>query len=147
MTGRYPRGTAYHEAGHAVVAWSLGLQVGSIRLSDDDASGCTEIDGADRLLLVDQISVLSAGYAAERVFNCLAHEQAGLQDRAKILQLITSSGKSEKEQGRALRDQGYERASAHLIKHEGNVIRLAHHLIEHGSVDASGFLHLMAAAA
>jgi ATP-dependent Zn protease len=40
---RYPRGTAYHEAGHAVVAWSLGLPIGAVSVSDDDASGGTQI--------------------------------------------------------------------------------------------------------
>jgi hypothetical protein len=28
------RGTAFHETGHAVVAWSLGLPVGGIRIHD-----------------------------------------------------------------------------------------------------------------
>ena len=30
MIEKYPRATSYHEAGHAGVAWSLGLQVGTI---------------------------------------------------------------------------------------------------------------------
>jgi hypothetical protein len=46
-----------------------------------------------------------------------------------------SSGKSEDEHGRAFLDEGYEYASPILIRRERK--RLAGHLIEHGSVDAS----------
>jgi len=41
---RYPRGAAFREACHAVVAWSLGLGARAVRISDDDAR-----DAADRL--------------------------------------------------------------------------------------------------
>lgn len=145
MTARYPRGTAYHEAGHAVVAWSLGLQVRGVRVSDEDASGGAEIGGADRLSLVDHISLCAAGYAAERVFDCRTHELAGFNDRLKIMELITRSGKSEEEYGPALRDEGYERARELLVRHERKVNQLAGQLVEHGYVDAADFLHMMAA--
>jgi hypothetical protein len=36
---QYPRGTAYHEAGHAIVAWSFDVEVGTIHVMADDASG------------------------------------------------------------------------------------------------------------
>jgi hypothetical protein len=42
---RYPRGTAYHEADHAVVAWSFGLHVGAISVVAEDACG----ESTDRL--------------------------------------------------------------------------------------------------
>ena len=35
----YPRGIAYHEAGHAVVGWSLNLQVRVSRVFYDDVKG------------------------------------------------------------------------------------------------------------
>ena len=35
----YPRGIAYHEAGHAVVGWALGLRVTVTRVFHDDAKG------------------------------------------------------------------------------------------------------------
>src|SRR2546423_174934 len=79
-TKKYPHATAFHEAGHAVVAWSLGLPVGVIRVSDDDASGGTEIGPADHLSLTEQIAVWSAGHAAERLFECPAHELADARD-------------------------------------------------------------------
>jgi Peptidase M50B-like len=66
---RYSRGTAYHEAGHAIVAWSFGLQVGTIHVQADDASGDALIGPTDHLTLVEQIAVCAAGYTAENVFD------------------------------------------------------------------------------
>ena len=42
-------GTAYYEAGRAIVAWSLGLEVQSIRIHADDAGGGAVIGSADHL--------------------------------------------------------------------------------------------------
>jgi ATP-dependent Zn protease len=66
---RYPRGTAYHEAGHAVVAWALSLPVGTIRVWEEDAGGGTEIGSASHLSLIEQIAIRAAGHAAEQVFG------------------------------------------------------------------------------
>jgi ATP-dependent Zn protease len=70
---RYQRGTAYHEAGHAVVAWSLGLEVGTISVLADDASGGVQIGSADHLNLVEEIAVCAAGYTAENTFDYHTH--------------------------------------------------------------------------
>jgi len=61
-TERYPRSTAYQEAGHAVVAFALGLPVGAISVRADDAGGTTEIEAADRLSLIDQIALVLGWY-------------------------------------------------------------------------------------
>jgi hypothetical protein len=66
---RYLCGTAYHKAGHAVVAWSFGLQVGTISVLADDASGGALIEPADHLDLTQQIAVCAADYTAENVFG------------------------------------------------------------------------------
>jgi hypothetical protein len=71
-----PRSTAYHEAGHAVVAFALGLLVGTIRVRADDAGGTTEIEPADHLTLIDQIALCHAGTAAEQLFDCRSHDWA-----------------------------------------------------------------------
>jgi hypothetical protein len=48
MTIEERRSTAIHEAGHVVVAWTLGLPVGSmaIGVDGDDTAGEAEIDAA-----------------------------------------------------------------------------------------------------
>jgi ATP-dependent Zn protease len=83
MTKQYPRGTAYHEAGHAIVVWSLGLPVGAVSVSDDDASGATQIGPADHLSLVEQMAVCSAGIAAVHLFELPIHELANIADYKK----------------------------------------------------------------
>jgi hypothetical protein len=138
----YPRGTAYHEAGHAVVAWSLGLSVGAVRVSDDDASGGAEIGPADHLLLIEQIAVRSAGIEAETAFKCPAHELAGACDRAKILKLLEANGISQ-ERGAEIRHEGHACARTHLEIHKSKVIKLAERLVQRGHVDATEFLCLM----
>lgn len=127
------------------MAWSLGLTVAAVRVSDDDASGSAEISSADHLSLTEQIAIRSAGEAAEDTFNCPAHELAAACDRHKILKLLQDNGISEEKQGPALRDKGYNFAKARLEIHKSRVIRLAERLVECGHVDAFEFLRLMAA--
>lgn len=141
---RYPRGTAYHEAGHAIVAWSLGLLVQAVRVSDDDASGGAEIGGADQLPLIEHIAVCSGGIAAEAVFGHLTHDLAFFDDHARICDLLEDAGISEEDgQGKARRDEGYDFARARLETHRNSVIRLADRLVERGHVDGPEFLRLV----
>ena len=92
MGEKYPRGTAYHEAGHAVVAWSLGLPVQAVHVSSGDASGGAEIGDADQLPLIEQIAICSAGITAEAVFEIPNHELAGFNDRVRIFHLLETQG-------------------------------------------------------
>jgi hypothetical protein len=141
---RYPRGAAFREACHAVVAWSLGLGVRAVRISDDDARDAAEIGCAD-LSLIEQIALCSAGIAAENAFECPADELAGTHDREKIYKLLKANEISEEDQCEALRVKGYNWARECLGAHMGEVIRLAERLAQRGRVDASEFLHLMRA--
>jgi hypothetical protein len=143
MTKQYPRGTAYHEAGHAIVVWSLGLPVGAVSVSDDDASGATQIGPADHLSLVEQMAVCSAGIAAVHLFELPIHEQANIGDYEKIMDLIKAHGISEVEEGPALRDEGRKLARVHLEKHRSKVVELAELLVEHGRIEAPEVLRLM----
>jgi len=103
---RYPRGAAFREACHAVVAWSLGLGARAVRISDDDARDAAEIGCAD-LSLIEQIALCSAGIAAENAFECPADELAGTHDREKIYKLLKANEISEEDQCEALRGKGY----------------------------------------
>jgi hypothetical protein len=123
---RYPRGTAYHEAGHAVVAWSLGLPVGAVSVSADDASGGTQISLSDHLALIEQIAVCSAGIAAAEVFgHPIPHELAGFRDNERIMNLIEMHSVSEEVQGPALREEGYNFARARLEAHRSKVVTVS----------------------
>ena len=39
MAKRFPAGTAYHEAGHAVVGYALGFRVRGIHINEHDEGG------------------------------------------------------------------------------------------------------------
>jgi hypothetical protein len=143
VTKQYPRGTAYHEAGHVVVAWSLRLPVGAVSVSDEDASGATQIGPADHLSLVEQIAVCSAGIAAVKIFGLPTHELADFGDHVKIMHLIEAHGISEEEEGPALRNEGYEFARVRLETHWNKVITLAEVLVEHGRIEPLEVLRLM----
>jgi ATP-dependent Zn protease len=144
---RYPRGTAYHEAGHAVVAWALGLEVAAIWVSDDDARGGTDPadpDQVERLSLVEQIAVRYGGIAAEEVFGQPIQEMSGSGDREQVMYLLRAYCISE-ENGDAggLRYQGFERARVLLEKHRTKVVAVAEHLVRHGRMEKDEFRRLL----
>jgi hypothetical protein len=74
----YRRGLAFHEAGHAVVAWYLGLQVGEIAIVDDpkDDSGTDIATEQEHLPEVDRLAVCLAGLEAESFFEAPTQEYA-----------------------------------------------------------------------
>jgi hypothetical protein len=84
-------GAAYHEAGHAVVFWVLGLPVAEIAIGigGDDAAGATKIDGSDEhLTTFDRVVINEAGLEAQEIFNAPTHEHAGLADYTKIIDIL-----------------------------------------------------------
>jgi len=70
------RGTAFHEAGNAVVARYFGLKVIELEIRED-GSGKTDTVGATAdLPLIDQIAILCAGEASRTIFKCRSHALA-----------------------------------------------------------------------
>lgn len=65
-----PTSTSIHEAGHAIVAMALGLQVGTVTIVPDEdnnraGSSCNEPGESP----VDEATVYYAGWEAERLFD------------------------------------------------------------------------------
>jgi hypothetical protein len=140
---RYPRGTAHHEAGHAVVAWSFGLKVETIGVLTDDASGSTRIALADHLGLVEQIAVCAAGFTAEKTFRHPTHRYAAVSDYNRIRKLLENHGISEGEEAAALRSKGIDCARDRLLANQAAVIRLAERLVQIGSIGEAEFRRLV----
>jgi hypothetical protein len=140
---RYPRGTAYHEAGHAVVAWSFGLHVGAISVVAEDARGEAQIGSAKHLSLVEQIALYSAGYVAENTFGHPAHRLAAASDHNRIRELLEANRVEEGPKTEALRSEAAGCARERLLAHKAKVIRLAERLVQDGCVDAAEFLRLI----
>jgi ATP-dependent Zn protease len=143
LINQYPRGTSYHEAGHAVVAWSLGLRVEAISVRSEDAGGGAEIGPADHLSLVEQIAVCCAGCATEEAFEYQAHELASFMDMDKIREILEGNGIPEGEEALSYRSKGYERARSLLEINRDKVIKSAERLVECGHIGADEFLRLM----
>jgi hypothetical protein len=139
----YLRGVAFHEAGHAVVAWSLKLRVLGLRVRGIGAGDSeTKTDPADRLPLTDQLALCLAGEKAGKLFECPLPPWTARSDREKVLTLLLGLSGHEDEKRRV---QGYARAHALLLEHQDRVVRLVTRLLEVHEVDAAEFLHLMRA--
>jgi len=143
----YLWGMAFHEAGHAVVAWSLNLRVESIYIREIGAGNSeTKTVPPDHLPLMDQLATLAAGLEAGQAFNCPLHEDAGDRDRLTAITLVL-----EHHEGLASDEiqshlaAGHARARELLSEHQERVIRLAEHLCDVRQVDAAEFLGLMSA--
>jgi ATP-dependent Zn protease len=143
----YLRGMAFHEAGHAVVAWSLNLRVESIYISEIDAgNSATKTDPPDHLPLMDQLATLAAGVEAEREFKSPLPEHAGDRDRLMAINLIRTHHKGlASDEIQSHLAAGHARARELLIEHREQVIRVAEHLRDVRQVQAAEFTRLMTA--
>jgi ATP-dependent Zn protease len=138
MTDDGLRGVAYHEAGHAVVALALGLQVARVEIFPEDHSGDTEIAGADDLPLVDQIAICVAGMNAGEMFHAPAsHEYANSGDHGKVIELLYDIAEAESD---VLRDKGHQRAWDLLGVHASSVEDIAAQLLAQRKIDLTGYV-------
>ncbi len=137
---KYPRGTASHEAGHAVVAWALSIRVVAIHVRADDHSGGTQMSSTEHLSRIEKIAVHYAGYVAERVFDAKTHEHGPFDDRLMILNLLAEVPDNKHT---AFKDAGYNLARTCIETHKNKVTNLAERLAERGHVDEAEFLNLM----
>ena len=80
--------TALHEAGHAVVAWSLGLPVGGIHLDLKSEGGHTDITQAAHLEPFEQIANWLAGYEAERAFKPPGRKAKAMIDCGEVSRIL-----------------------------------------------------------
>jgi hypothetical protein len=136
MTIEERRSTAIHEAGHVVVAWTLGLPVGSmaIGVDGDDTAGEAEIDAAALpLSMVDRIALCAAGLEAQRLFGCEAsHEHAGAGDAAKMIEILDDLPDEEAD---SIRFAGHDRAFQILDQQRSMIERLAEPLALNGRLE------------
>jgi ATP-dependent Zn protease len=143
----YLRAMAFHEAGHAVVAWSLNLRVESIYIREIGAgNSATKTDPPDHLPLMDQLATLFAGLEAERAFNCPLHEHAGDRDRLMATTLVREHHQclaSDEIQSHLA--AGHARARELLLEHRDRVIRIAERLLDVREIDDAEFLGLVSA--
>lgn len=127
---RDQRGAAFHEAGHVVVGWALGLTVGRVEIAvgGDDAKGAADIEDAAALSLLDQLAICAGGLAAQEAFDAPTHEGAGWGDYGKMVELMADD--LEEEDQLKMMHQGHARASGLISLHRSKVEQVAMALIE-----------------
>jgi len=84
-------GAAVHEAGHAIVAWTLGLQVPQLGIGED-GKGASCIEYSAHLPILDQIAIAAAGLEASELLRAPTWELAGISDDAKNDELLDDYG-------------------------------------------------------
>jgi hypothetical protein len=137
------RGTAIHEAGHAVVMWALGLTVSTIEIGidADETKGRADLLTSDEHLpLIDRVAICYAGIEAQYVFDCPPHELAGMLDHAKVAELLEDISEPRAKQ---IREAGFDRARALVLMHKANLLRVAERLVENGKVTTDEFATLV----
>jgi hypothetical protein len=111
--GRYS--AAAHEAGHAVVAWALGLRVGELSAGTDDNewAGRAIIEASSNLSVVDRLAVCFAGVIGQEILKTAVLDLAGFADDYEASTILDSSGIA-KPKGYAIREAARKRAEALL---------------------------------
>ena len=141
MTIEERRSTAIHEAGHVVVAWALGLPVGSMEIgcNGDDTAGRSEIDEtAHQLSLVDRIALCIAGMEAQLLFGCESiHLHGGSSVIIKMLDDLLE------EEADTIRSKGYDRAAELLVCRRPLIERIVERLAISGKLERGEVLALL----
>ena len=143
MTKQYPEGTAYHEAGHAIVAYALGLRVGGIHINEhDEGGGAAVSDWVTSRSFVEQAALRLAGMKAQTLWAKPSTLPLGGSDREEFLNQCRGLSDACRDE---IEIRGFERAGEKLQTYEGKVKAVAEHLIEHGQMTEDEFEALMMA--
>jgi hypothetical protein len=130
---KYPVGTCFHEAGHAVVAAALGLEAGDLHVNADESGGA-QIGCSDHLSLIDQVAVCYAGVEAQTIWHDLPEDLVEYTDVDKFFRLVKDLSDKERD---AIHKAGCERANELLLKHGTVVVIVAHRLVQQGYMTAA----------
>jgi hypothetical protein len=120
---------AFHEAGHAVVGWSLGVLPARICLDPKTQGGGVEpaVDPS-QLCLVQQIALHYGGPVSEKIFKGPAVSRRCLADHVNVHNLLEANGTPEEEpEGQALQKRAYACAEKVLREHKDRVERVCRH--------------------
>jgi hypothetical protein len=137
---KYPAATAYHEAGHAVVACCLVLKVGHIHIDKYGEGGGTELECADGLTIIEQVALRVAGMEAQAMSTHKSTLPLGHEDNKRLLILL--SGLSDA-CGEEIRTEGFKLAHELLELNKAKLDTVAAHLIKHGQLSGADFATIM----
>ena len=142
MDRQYPAGTAFHEAGHAVVGHSLGLRVGGIHIDEEGEGGGARIcECTGYRTFVEQTALKLAGMKAEALWEQSTLPLGRSDDEEFVKQCSGLSDKCREE----IRRLGRKLAGEKLAKYAAKVKAVAEHLIKYGQMTEFEFEALMRA--
>ncbi len=142
---------AYHEAGHAVVAHALGVEVEGVSIvQDQGSSGHTttprpdNVDSSDEEVSADLEKHLITGVAGAASEELLTEELSDLRGKdlegvAKLLMGLEDAGASVQ----ADSEEALDKAKSILRDNWGSVQALAGALLEHEELDREGVLAVL----
>jgi len=122
------RGTAFHEAGNAVVARYFGLKVIEVEIREDGSGKTDTVGATDDLPLIDRIAILCAGEASRTVFKCRSHALAVSSEISTLVGELADDHRLQ------IRNAAYLRAIEIIKSNAADVERLASDLIKQRSV-------------
>jgi len=131
---RARRRTAYHEAGHAVVGWALGLHIGWVRI-EDDYNGKADIGISDHLPPADQVAIAMGGWYGAALSGVEPlHDDETLGDHAYALNVTSAACPDDDEASEIVYREGSDRAQALVAGHAELVAQIADELLRRGEI-------------
>jgi hypothetical protein len=124
---------ACHEAGHAVVAWALGLKIGDLHagVGDDDWAGRAHIEDSTNLPVIDRLAICFAGIVRQEILQAPVLDLAGFGDHVEVMNILDSI-EADEQKGLRLREAAQQRAKDLLLLHRTKLTRLAERLAAEG---------------
>lgn len=125
------RRAAFHEAGHAVVAWALGLEVRWVRLlpETEDSAGKIDRQTADHLPPEDQIAVLMGSWWSTEMCDVPQVYPAEFEmDEVQTYIVMRRTFPDDDEAQEDLRERGIARAKELVVRHAKSVALVAEEL-------------------
>jgi hypothetical protein len=118
------RGTAFHEAGNAVVARYFGLKVIELEIREDGSGKTDTVGATDDLPLIDRIAILCAGEASRTIFKCRSYALAVSSEISTLVEGLADDHRLQ------IINAAYLRAIEIIKSNAPEVERLAGHLIK-----------------
>ena len=134
---------AYHEAGHAVVGWALGLSIGRVWLKED-GGGSAEVETCAHLSPVDQTAICFGGWAGAELSGVAeTHDLENLSDEGCALNIGAEVFPDDDEAQAILRQQGIQRAQDLLKGREAQLRLIAEELNKRGELGPGEIARLL----
>jgi Peptidase M50B-like len=138
---------AFHEAGHAVMAWSLGVEVKGLQLLTPSATerrrGTTGTGSVEHLSAREQIAICKAGLVGGDLSGLPMAADEAQDDLAKEVDLLSRTYRDDTLRYETARNEAYNLADTTLKRHADLCAKIARALEAQGELSESEFEALL----